>query len=53
VKAIIQTGIRKIIYLNDKYNGSDDSIEAKRMLDSVGIEYEEYYLPFELKFNKK
>jgi dCMP deaminase len=36
-KAIIQSGIREVIYLSDKYNGTDVSIASKRMLDAAGI----------------
>lgn len=41
-KAIIQSGIREIIYLSDKYNGVDTDIAAKRMFDMVGIKYRKY-----------
>ncbi len=32
-KAIIQSGIKKIIYKSDKYNGTDGNIASKKMLD--------------------
>lgn len=38
-KAIIQTGIKKIFYLEDKYSDTDSIIASKKMLDYVGIEY--------------
>lgn len=38
-KAIIQSGIKEIVYLSDKYNGSDTSIASKKMLDTAGISY--------------
>ncbi len=41
-KAIIQSGIREIIYLSDKYNGVDTDIAAKRMFDMVGVKYRKY-----------
>ena len=41
-KAIIQSGIRKIIYLCDKYNNTDGNKVAKKMFDTCGIEYKEY-----------
>lgn len=41
-KAIIQSGIKHIIYLSDKYNGTDSNIASKIMLDKVGIKYEQY-----------
>ena len=36
-KAIIQSGIREVIFLSDKYAGTDVSIASKRMLDTAGI----------------
>ncbi len=41
-KAIIQSGIREVIYYSDKYAGSDSTIAAKRMFDMVGIRYRQY-----------
>lgn len=43
-KAIIQSGIKRIVYLSDKYNGTDSNIASKRMLDKCGIEYVQYKL---------
>ena len=37
VKAIIQSGIKEIIYADDKYNGTPSDIAAKRMLKSANI----------------
>ena len=39
VKAIIQSGIKEIIYEDDKYNGTDSDRAAKRMLDAAGVKY--------------
>lgn len=41
-KAIIQSGIRKVIYLSDKYAGTDAVIASKRMFDMVGVAYVPY-----------
>ncbi len=41
-KAIIQSGIREIIYDNDKYAGEASVIASKRMLDSAGVHYRRY-----------
>lgn len=41
-KAIIQSGIREIVYLSDKYEGADNNIASKKMFDIVGIKYREY-----------
>lgn len=38
-KAIIQSGIKEVIYLSDKYAGSDVSVASKRMLDTAGVAY--------------
>lgn len=36
-KAIIQSGIKEVIYLSDKYNGTDVSIASKRLLETAGV----------------
>ena len=36
-KAIIQSGIKEIIYLSDKYSDSPATLASKRMLRSAGI----------------
>lgn len=41
-KAIIQSGIKEIIYLSDKYNGTEGNIVSKKMLDYCGIKYRKY-----------
>ncbi|MGL4688433.1 MAG: deoxycytidylate deaminase [Fusobacteriaceae bacterium] len=38
-KAIIQCGIKEIIYLSDKYNGTNSDLASKKMLDSAGVTY--------------
>jgi dCMP deaminase len=38
-KAIIQSGITEVIYLSDKYDGSDASKASKLMLDTAGVSY--------------
>ena len=38
-KAIIQAGIKEVIYLSDKYSGSEVSQASKRMLDTAGVSY--------------
>lgn len=37
-KAIIQSGIKKIVYESDKYNGVDTNIASKRMLKAAGVQ---------------
>ena len=34
-KAIIQSGIKEIVFLSDKYSGTDSDLASKRMLDAV------------------
>ena len=41
-KAMIQTGIKKIIYLDDKYADTVGIKASKKMLDLAGIKYEKY-----------
>ncbi len=41
-KAIIQAGIKKIIYDSDKYANSDATIASKRMLTAAGVTFEQY-----------
>ena len=41
-KAVIQCGIKTIIYGSDKYAGTDGVIASKRMLDAAGVEYRQY-----------
>ena len=37
-KAIIQAGIKSIIFESDKYDGADTNIASKRMLRAAGVE---------------
>ena len=37
VKLIIQSGIKEIVYISDKYNGTDSSLAARKMLESAQI----------------
>lgn len=39
-KAIIQSGIKKVIYLSDKYAESDSVIASKKMFGAAGVIYE-------------
>lgn len=41
-KAIIQIGIKEIIYLEDKYAQSDSVIASKKMFDAAGVTYRPY-----------
>lgn len=41
-KAIIQAGIKKVVYECDKYDGTPMNIAAKKMFDAANIEYYPY-----------
>lgn len=41
-KAIIQSGIRTVIFDSDKYDGTDANTAAKRMFRSAGVQYQKY-----------
>ena len=41
-KAIIQSGIKEIVYKSDKYIGTDGNIVSKKMLDYCGVKYRKY-----------
>ena len=38
-KAIIQSGIREIVYLSDKYDGTEKNKASKRMLNAAGVRF--------------
>ena len=48
-KAIIQAGIKKVIYESDKYCGTDGNVVSKRLFDETGVVYEQ--LPYEVKID--
>lgn len=41
-KAIIQAGIRTVIYRDDKYNGTDANTASKKLFDAAGVKYYQY-----------
>ncbi len=43
-KAMIQKGIKEVVYLSDKYAGDDLFVAARRMMDSAGVIYRPYQL---------
>ena len=42
-KAIIQAGIKEVIYDCDKYEDTASVIASKRMMDSAGVRYYQYH----------
>lgn len=43
-KAIIQCGIKEVIYLSDKYSETDSVIASKRMFDTCNVKYRQIEL---------
>lgn len=41
-KAIIQTGIERVVYLSDKYSDHVSTRASKKLLDVAGVKYEKY-----------
>ena len=41
-KAIIQAGIKEVIYLSDKYKDTDSNIASRMMFDKCGVKYRKY-----------
>ncbi len=41
-KAIIQSGIKEVIYYSDKYSDTDSTIASKRMFNIVGVKLRKY-----------
>ena len=41
-KAVIQSGIRKVVYYDNKYANTESTIAAKFMLKTTGVDFEQY-----------
>ena len=41
-KAIIQAGIKTVVYDDDKYDGTPSDLAAKRLFDAAGVRYYKY-----------
>ena len=41
-KALIQSGIKEVIYMSDKYSDTPSVIAAKRMMNSAGVKFTPY-----------
>ena len=54
-KAIIQSGIKEIIYESDKYKDLDQFKASKKMLESAGVKLRQldYEIDLNIKINKK
>jgi dCMP deaminase len=42
-KAIIQSGIKEVIYDCDKYADTPSVMASKRMMDAAGVRYHQYH----------
>ena len=43
-KEIIQSGIKEVIYLSDKYKDTEETIASKRLFDVCGVKYRQLSL---------
>ena len=50
-KLIIQSGIKEIVYMGDKYSGTPTDVASKRMLEAAGIKTRKL-ASFDLEINK-
>lgn len=54
-KFLAQAGIKKVVYLSDKYKGTDDNIMSKTCLTKCGVDYEQlnekYQNDYEISLN--
>ena len=41
-KAIIQCGIKELVYMSDKYATSESTIASKKMFEKTGVKYRQY-----------
>lgn len=41
-KAIVQSGIKEVIYLDNKYKDTDCCIASRRLFDTCGVSYREF-----------
>jgi dCMP deaminase len=38
-KAIIQSGVKEVVYLSDKYKDTMGNLASKRMLEAAGVKF--------------
>ena len=41
-KEIIQSGIKEVVYLSDKYKDTEETIASKRLFDVCGVKYRHF-----------
>ena len=49
-KRIIQSGIKEVIYLSDKYKDSDSTKASKLMFDSCGVKYRQLDIEYQVDY---
>ena len=52
-KLIIQSGIKEVIYLSDKYKNMDEFKASKKMMDECGVKYHELKLDKDITIHLK
>lgn len=52
-KAIIQSGIKEIVYESDKYANTDGTIASKKMFDKCGVTYRQIETTKEIELKEK
>lgn len=51
-KLIIQSGIKEIVYLDDKYDGTDSDLASKKMLKSAGVAWRKISVNIDIRVEK-
>ena len=52
-KAIIQSGIKTVIYSSDKYNGTEGNLASKKLFSECGVDYYRFESKKELNIDLK
>ena len=42
-KLVIQSGIKEVVYLEDKYHDRDTFVASRRMFDAAGVSYRQLH----------
>jgi len=46
-KLVIQSGIRQVVYMSDKYHDKPEMIASRRLLQMAGVKFEYVFCAFE------
>jgi dCMP deaminase len=52
-KEIIQSGIKEVIYLSDKYANTEETIASKQLFDMCGVKYRQLNIDKEVTLKLK